>query len=123
MKIRLLALIPLLLYCFNAMASQRADSFIVTAYSSYYRVLAPVTMSKQLSIIIENKMLIDLIGRVESSKGALVANVRVPAGDYRTVTVDGTFPKEIYSFVPLNPAFQAVELKPGQEAYEIPPKR
>ena len=80
-------------------------------------------MSGELSIIIENKMLVDLVGRVESSKGALVANVRIPVGQYRTVSIDGSYQKEVYSFVPLSPAFQAVELRPGQEAYEIPSKR
>lgn len=120
-------LLFLFILCFSSVmscfAAQRADSFIISAYSDHYKVLAPVKVSKTLSIIIENKMLVNLVGKIESSKGALMTNIRVPSGEYRAIDLDSSFQKEVYSFVPLSPAFQAVELRIGQEAYEIPAKR
>lgn len=119
--------ITIALLCFllagSLFAAQRADSFIITAFSDHYKVLAPIKKGQKLSIIIENKLLVDLVGRVESSKGALLANIRIPSGDYRTLDLDLSYDKEVYTFIPLSPAFQAVTLQMGQEAYEIPAKR
>lgn len=119
----LLTIIFSFIYSSCLFSAQRADSFIISAYSDHYKVLAPTSTAKNISIIIENKMLVNLIGRVESSKGALIENIRVPAGEYRTIDLKTSYANEVYSFIPLSPAFQSVELKIGQEAYEIPAKR
>ncbi len=104
-------------------AAERADSYIIRAHSDHYKILAPAKQTKVLSIIIENKMLVNLVGRIETDKGRVITFVRIDAGKDKSISVNNYSSAEKIYFIPLSPAFQKIMLKIGEKTYEIPPKR
>ncbi|MCK5883337.1 MAG: hypothetical protein KAG61_06595 [Bacteriovoracaceae bacterium] len=119
----IIILVGILVSSGRVFSYERADSFVVRAYSNHYKVLAPATLSKNLSVIIENKMLANLVGRLETEEGRVLTFVRVDAGKYKSITIKGHKKEDKILFFPLSPAFQKIELKLGVRPYEIPPKR
>lgn len=111
-------------------AQERSSAFIISSYGDYFKVMGPaelvglakITKDQTVAVIIENKTLSKLVGKIESSIKDQVQFVTVEAG--QTKTVDLTLKKNHrYFFYPLSPSFQRVELMIGKKAYEIPPKR
>lgn len=111
-------------------AQERASAFIITAHGDYYKVLGPselvglsnITKERTVAVIIENKTLSKLVGKIESGKKDQVEFVTIEAGDSKSI--DLMLKKDHkYYFYPLSPAFQRVELMIGKKAYEIPAKR
>lgn len=102
-------------------ASEKVDSFILKFYPNKVVVLSPANITKYLSLIIENKTLAKVVGRIEDNYG----NIR----DAISVGANGTLSRPLKMqksdnlfFIPLSPAFQAVPLKIGSRPYEIPPE-
>lgn len=118
------ALILLLsFYSIFAYPVERAESFIVTARDKKYRVLSPAKQGKNISVIIENKMLVDLLGRLETVDGHFLSFVKVKSNKYKSYDLKKMSYRDKIQFVPLSPAFQEIVLKLGTKEYEIPPKR
>lgn len=129
MRIFLLALF-FTLFCNLSFSQERSSAFIITAHGDYFKVLGPaslvglekITKDQTVAVIIENKTLSKLVGKIESSTKDQVQFVTVEAG--KTKAIDLPLKKgHRYFFYPLSPSFQSVELMIGKKAYEIPPKR
>ena len=67
MKNILVGYISLFLLSSFSFAKESADTFIIKAYDHRFKVLSPVKYKKNLSIIIYNKTLNNLVGHVKSS--------------------------------------------------------
>ena len=93
----------------------------MTAYSNKIAVVAPQKYDPRLNVIVKNKTLINLLGKIESGSGKVLAYVSVSSGKSQSVEVGAKLKDKIY-FVPMAPAFQTVQLKVGSKPYEIPPK-
>ncbi len=101
---------------------EKSDAFIVTAFTNKFKVLSPVKKSKKVSVIIENKTLVKLIGEVATDSGSLRKIVTIKPGKYKSIELE--FHKNTkYYFIPLSPSFQKVILDFGKKAYEIPSKK
>lgn len=107
---------------FKAYAQERSETFIVRNFESYVQVLAPYKMHDEQSVIIENKTLEKLIGRLSTPDGKHVEFVAVDPKGSKSLQLPGQGHKSLI-FVPLSPAFQSVKLKVGMDSYEIPAKR
>lgn len=118
---RYLFFISVLLYFNLNYGYERSDAFIVTAYSNKLAIVAPQRFDPRVNVIVENKTLISLLGKIESGQGNVLSYISVPSGKTRSVEVGRKLKEKLY-FIPLAPAFQKVELKVGSKPYEIPPK-
>ncbi|MBL6989255.1 MAG: hypothetical protein ISR65_05735 [Bacteriovoracaceae bacterium] len=113
----------ILLSCFNnSFGYEKSDTFIIQSFADSVKVLAPAAYHPELNAIIENKTLVQLIGKIETGKGRVVGIVSIAPTYSRSVKLNIKKGERLY-FIPLAPAFQAVELVIGRKAYEIPPKR
>lgn len=100
---------------------ERSDAFLVTAYSNKIAVVAPQKFDPRLNVIVVNKTLITLLGKIETGEGKVLSYISVPSGKSQSVEVGTKLKDKIY-FVPMAPAFQTVQLNVGSKPYEIPPK-
>lgn len=112
----------IMLLSFCASSSERADAFIVRAYNNKFKVLSPKKKSKKISVIIENKTLVKLIGEIVGHDGVVYAMVTIKPGKYKSIDLKFKNGQNYY-FVPLSPSFQKVILDFGKEVYEIPSKK
>lgn len=106
----------------NTFALERADAFIVKAFNNKYKVLSPKKKSKKISVIVENKTLVKLVGEIIAEDGSVLSMLTIKPGKYKSVELDFSSNSNYY-FVPLSPSFQKVILDFGKEAYEIPSKK
>jgi hypothetical protein len=117
MKITLFAV--LLIYSLGLLAQEKSESFIVYAYDKSYKVVAPEVYSVGVAAVLENKTLIQLRGKFQKRDGTLIKHVAI--SPQSSISVDLQLQEgEMAYFVPYVPAFQEVELRFGQRAYEIP---
>ncbi len=116
------ALIFLLTLSEAVFSQEHSESFWVQAHDTYIKVLAPEQYSKGITVIISNKTLSRLLGKIVTASGKVVQFVSIDSEENMAVNID-VISKEAVFFVPLVPAFQEVELKFGKKTYEIPPKR
>lgn len=91
-------------------------------FDSYVQVLSPKKIFEEQSVIIENKTLVRLFGRLQGPNGSNEKYISVNPGESKVVSIP-TQGIEKLIFIPLSPAFQEVELKIGMPSYEIPPQR
>lgn len=112
----------LLLISLQVLAYQKSDAFIVTAHPGYYRVLSPVKIDKKIGLIVQNKSLVKIFGRLETDNNELIKMINVKPDQSISITFDYSVNKK-YFFIPLSPAFQEVELKRGETSYEVPTQR
>ncbi len=101
---------------------EKSEAFIVTAYTNKFKVLSPVKRTNKVSVIIENKTLVKLIGEVVTDKGVLREMVTIKPGKYKSVELK-FYKNTKYYFIPLSPSFQKVILDFGKKAYEIPSEK
>ena len=115
-------LMILFLSGFVCFAYESSDAFIINVESDYYKVVSPKRVDKKSSLIFKNRMLTKLRGKLVSKK----------RGDIRFISIKPRAINSIefkydksdrYSFVPMSPPFQAIDLRLGQKSYEIPEKR
>lgn len=102
-------------------AYEKADAFIVKIYDERVRVLSPVKYDPKLNVIIENKTLVDISGKVETGSGEILAYVTIKPAKAASVNVKKIKDDSVF-FIPLSPPSQKVELKLGSKPYEIPPR-
>ena len=103
-------------------AAEKAESFVIEGHDRFLKVVAPEIFSSQSSLIIENKMLAKLYGKIETTTGRFVGHISVLSKNFKTVTLD-LKREEGALFIPLSPPFQEVELVFGRGSYEIPPQK
>lgn len=115
-------LILLVTLTFQTFAYQKADAFIITAHPGFYRVLSPTKIDKQIGLIVQNKSLVKIYGRLETDNSELIKMINVKPDQSVSITFDYSVNKK-YFFIPLSPAFQEVELKRGETSYEVPAQR
>lgn len=110
------------LFSLTLFAQERSETFIVRAHDKYFQVLAPKQFHQEQSVLIENKTLDRLIGKLVTEDRKHVRHVAIEPGKFTSLELP-TKGQQKLVFIPLVPAFQEVELVIGKEAYEIPPKR
>lgn len=101
-------------------AYEKADAFVVKIYDKSMRVLSPVKYDKALTVIIDNRTLSKVTGKIETESGVVMDYVAIGSGETSAYKV-GRLNKEKVYFVPMSPPLQKVELKLGNKPYEIPP--
>lgn len=116
-----LFILIIFLFSYHSVSYERSDAFIVTAYSDKIAIVAPPKFDPKLNVIVVNKTLIKLLGKIETGSGKVLAYISVPSGKSQSIEV-GTKLKEQVFFIPMAPAFQRVQLNVGSKPYEIPPK-
>ena len=94
--------------------------FILEMYATKVKVTAPPKFENKTSIIIKNMTLSNLLGKIQTLKGRLISFVNIPANKFDSVILNRTKGERVV-FIPLSPAFEAIELIDGKESYEIPP--
>lgn len=104
-----------------ANAEERSDAFLVKVFDNYVRVISPDKNYTLVSIIIENKTMSKLIGKVIRGKTDL-AFLSIDPDKTKSVQVK-YLKEEKLLFIPMAPASQEVELIVGKKTYEIPPQK
>lgn len=106
----------------SALAIESLDGFLVSAYDDRFRVISPEKFKNSMEVIIENKTLVRLIGKLTINKQTNASIVSIDPEKFQRAVVK-LKKGDILHFVPLSPAFQEVELIVGNKTYEIPPKK
>lgn len=107
---------------FYVRAEVSGTGFIVTALDDRFRVNAPNTYKPTMEVVVENKTLSKLIGKVTVNFKNQVKYISIGPEKYQKVLLQLNKGDQVH-FVPLSPAFQEVELIIGNKTYEVPPKR
>lgn len=97
------------------------NGFLVSAYDDRFRVLSPEKFNKKIEVVIENKTLVRLVGKIVINKKQNISYVSIDSQKYKKFIVD-LKKGDVLHFIPLSPAFQEIELIVGNKTYEIPPK-
>mgnify|MGYP003394960757 CR=1 FL=1 len=105
-----------------AFALESSSGFVVTAYDDRFRVVSPEKFREQMEVIIENKTLVRLIGKVMVNNKINSGFASVETDNYQRIMVK-LKKGDLLHFIPLSPSFQEVELIVGNKIYEIPPKK
>ncbi len=111
-----------LLISTKVLAIESLDGFLVSAYDERFRVISPEKFKANMEVIIENKTLVRLIGKLVLNNKENVSFLSVDSEKYQKAVVK-LKKGDILHFIPLTPAFQEVELIVGNKTYEIPPKK
>ena len=106
----------------NAFAIESLDGFLVSAFDDRFKVISPEKFKPNMEVIIENKTLVRLIGKLTINKSINASFIAVDSEKYQKAYVK-LKKGDVLHFVPLSPAFQEVELIVGNKNYEIPPKK
>jgi len=106
----------------EARAIESLNGFLVSGYDDRFRVVSPEKYKSPMEVIIENKTLVRLIGKVMINSKSLAGFVSVEPEKYQKVMVN-LKKGDVLHFIPLSPSFQEVELIVGNKTYEIPPKK
>lgn len=120
-SLRILLFILITLGASRAFAYERPDAFIVKIYDQRVRVLSPSKYDETLAVIIENKTLTPMRGKLETYSGETLNYVSIDPGKSASLSVK-RLNKERLFFIPIAPPLQKVELKLGNKPYEIPPR-
>ena len=106
----------------NGYAIESLDGFLISAFDDRYKVVSPEKFKDKMEIIVENKTLVRLIGKVVLNNSKSISFVSIDPEKYQKLLVN-LKKGDIVHFYPLSPAFQEVELIVGNKTYEIPPKK
>lgn len=98
------------------------NGFLVTGYDDRFRVVSPEKFRTPMEVIVENKTVVRLIGKVLVNSKTVAGYVSVEPEKYQKLMIR-LKKGDILHFVPLSPSFQEVELIVGNKTYEIPPKK
>ena len=110
------------LFISSTIASEKGESFLVRSFDDHIQVIAPQKYFPDQTVVIENKTLLKLIGKLQTKDLEQVRHVAIEPGKYQSLKIPNPNQGPLV-FIHLSPSFQEVELRIGQEAYEIPPKR
>lgn len=122
MKYIILTLYSCLFLSVNALAIESFDGFLISAYDDRYRIVSPEKFKSSMEIVVENKTLSRLIGKVLLNHKKNVAFLSIEPEKYKKINIS-LKKEDILHFYPLSPAFQEVELIVGNKTYEIPQKK
>ena len=117
---RILLYLITLLFSIKLYAIESLGGFLVTAHDDRFKVVSPEKFKTPMEVVVENKTLTRLIGRLVVNRDKIVNFVSIEPEKYsksQVVLKKG----DLLHFVPLSPAFQEVELIVGNKNYEIPP--
>lgn len=115
--------LPIIIFLnFSAFSYEKPSAFIIKVYDDKVRVLSPTKYDPLLSVVIENKTMAKLKGKIETGSGEVLKFVSILPGKFTSVNVKKLKTQKLF-FVPLSPPLQKVELKIGNKPYEIPPKQ
>ncbi len=114
-----LILVPLFVQV-NAIES--LDGFLVESLDSSFRVISPQKFKPKMEIIVDNKTLVKLVGRLSINNKPTNYFYTILPGSYEKKIIE-IKKGDILHFVPISPPFQEVELIIGNKIYEIPPKK
>ncbi|MBC7428642.1 MAG: hypothetical protein H7336_08535 [Bacteriovorax sp.] len=106
----------------KAFAIESLDGFLVSAYDDRFKVISPEKFKPVMEVVVENKTLVRLIGKLIVNKQASVNYISVEPEKYQKTNVK-LKKGDVLHFIPLSPAFQEVELIVGNKIYEIPPRK
>lgn len=115
-------MILVFLLSLNIQAKELQETFVVTLFDKYVKVVSPDKFHNKLSIIIENKSLVKVHGKVDYDSAKESLFVAVFPNETRTVEISPEQNDKIV-FIPQAPPFQEVELIFGRKSYEIPPQK
>jgi hypothetical protein len=123
MKLTLILFFLCLLVLTNSVgAIESLNGFLVSGYDDRFRVVSPEKFHSPMEVIIENKTLVRLIGKVIVNSKVVAGYVAIEPEKYQKVAVN-LKKGDVLHFIPLSPSFQEVELIVGNKNYEIPPKK
>jgi hypothetical protein len=103
-------------------AIESLDGFLVSAYDDRFKVISPEKFKAQMEVIVENKTLVRLVGKLIINKQANVVYISVDPEKFQKTNIK-LKKGDILHFIPLSPSFQEVELIVGNKIYEIPPRK
>lgn len=112
----------LLLLTPQAFAYESSEAFMVYLLEDRVKVLSPEKYHQKQSVIIQNKTLTKVIGKIRNEEGKVLNFVNILPGEFKSVSVKMEKGQSIY-FVPMVPSFQEVILSFGKRSYEVPPKK
>jgi hypothetical protein len=115
-------LITILLLSDNALSIETLDGFLISAFDNHFKVVSPERYKPNMEVIVENKTLVRLIGKVVLNNKKNIGYFSIEPDKYQKIVV-ALKKDDILHFYPLSPAFQEVELIVGNKVYEIPPKK
>ncbi len=98
------------------------SGFIVRSLDNRFEVISPNKYQAKMEVVIENKTNMRMLGRIMINRSRNIEYVSIEAGEYKKYVVD-LKKNDILHYLPLNPAFQEIELIVGNKFYEIPPKQ
>ena len=90
-------------------AVESHDGFLVSAYDDRFKVVSPEKYKNPMEVIVENKTLVRLIGKIIINHDRIVSFSSVDPEKFQRVMIP-LKKGDILHFVPLSPAFQEVEL-------------
>jgi hypothetical protein len=106
----------------NVFAIETLDGFLVSAYDDRFKVISPEKFKTTMEVVIENKTLVRLIGKLVINHSTNASFISVESEKFQKANVK-LKKGDVLHFVPLSPAFQEVELIVGNKNYDIPPKK
>lgn len=106
----------------KSFAIESLDGFLVEGLDNSFKVISPEKFKAKMEVIVENKTLMKLVGRLHVNHKPSSVFYTVQPGKYEKKIID-LKKGDILHFVPLSPPFQEVELVVGNKIYEIPPKK
>jgi hypothetical protein len=116
-------LISLIIIQFSCLAvHEKSDAFIIKANPRYFKILSPVKVKKNIGLIVQNKSLVKLVGKLVNDEDKIIELISIESGKSKAVEFRFNKAKKFY-FVPISPPFQKIELKLGEKSYEVPSQR
>ena len=106
----------------HAFGIESLDGFLVSAYDDRFVVISPEKFKPTMEVIIENKTLVRLVGKLTINRSTNASYISVESDKFQKANVK-LKKGDLLHFVPLSPAFQEVELIVGNKKYDIPPAK
>ncbi|MBT7611271.1 MAG: hypothetical protein HN576_16040 [Bacteriovoracaceae bacterium] len=122
MKLSIIFILSLFSNLSSLHGYEKAEAFMVYLFEDRVKVLSPKNYHKNQSVIIENKTLTKVIGKIRNESGKVLKYVNIRPGEFKSVEVVIAKGHNIY-FVPMVPSFQEVILSFGKRSYEVPSKK
>lgn len=94
---------------------------MISVYDKKIKVIGPSSTQGSYVVVMENKTLNKMLCKVVSGLGSVSEYFSIAPAAQGSVNVTLKKNEKLF-FLPLSPAFQEVELRPGVSEYEIPPK-
>jgi hypothetical protein len=107
---------------YHVNAIESSIGFVVTGYDDRFRVISPEKFRSPMEVIVENKTLVRMIGKIMVNNKTNAGFTAVESDKYQRIMVN-LKKGDLLHFIPLSPSFQEVELIVGNKTYEIPPKK